>query len=291
MTQEETVLYFGYGSNLDAKDWNEWCERTGRDPSGITELEPCWLPDHRLKFHYHSRLREGGAADVEPAGCGHAVPGVLFSLNSNALANMDKKEGHPNIYRRTNVTVIKGDGTSVEAITYRVQPDRIGDHVAPTSHYVGLIESNLIRNNLPIVDLKNAIENNEKSYPVDHLFVYGTLMSGEFRGTTLEQFSISEGVKARAEGALYHLGDYPGMRPAKNERVIGELHRLDDVFTALQSLDRVEGFYGFTSPDSLYNRTLIQVEVEQKMIWAWTYFYASEPPAGSKINSGDWRTL
>ena len=110
MTGSDSTLYFGYGSNLDADDWNIWCEEKKLDPSGVKEIGPCWLPDHRLKFHYRSFRREGGAADVVPAGCGHAVPGVLFELNDRALANMDRKEGHPNTYQRTMVDVLLPDG-------------------------------------------------------------------------------------------------------------------------------------------------------------------------------------
>lgn len=289
MSEEDGALYFGYGSNLDTKDWMQWCEQRGADPSGRTELEPCWLPDHRLTFHYHSRSREGGAADVTPAGCGHAVPGVLFSLNANALANMDRKEGHPSVYCRTTVNVLKSDGTSVEAMTYRVTPAKISDYVPPTSAYVDLIERNLIRHKLPIGDLKSAIDNLDTSYPVRHLFVYGTLMKGQSRHGTITHHISNQGLTASALGTLYDLGTYPGMRSASTGVVYGELYEMDDVFSTLQSLDRVEGFYGFQSSDSLFHRTLIQVEVNGERVWAWSYFYAHQPDSEGIIESGDWR--
>ena len=289
MSEEEHVLYFGYGSNLDTKDWMQWCEQRGADPSGRTELEPCWLPDHRLTFHYHSRSREGGAADVTPAGCGHTVPGVLFSLNANALANMDRKEGHPTVYRRTMVNVVKADGSSVEAMTYRVTQEKISDYVPPTSAYVDLIKRNLLRHKLPIEDLKNAIEDSDSSYPVRRLFVYGTLMKGQSRHSTITHHIANQGIKASTKGALYNLGDYPGMRCSDSGTVHGELYEMDEVFLTLQSLDRVEGFYGFQSPNSLFRRTLIQVEVNGEIVWAWSYFYAQEPDLSDRIESGDWR--
>jgi gamma-glutamylcyclotransferase (GGCT)/AIG2-like uncharacterized protein YtfP len=64
---------------------------------------------------------------------------------------------------------------------------------------------------------------------------------------------------------------------------------MDEVFLTLQSLDRVEGFYGYQSQNSLFRRTLIQVEVNGEFVWAWSYFYAQEPELNDRIESGDWR--
>ncbi|MDA8790325.1 gamma-glutamylcyclotransferase [bacterium] len=291
MAEEARTLYFGYGSNLDRNDWLEWCEEKGVNPSGIEEITPCWLPDYRLKFHYRSSRRRGGAADVVPAGCGHAVPGVLFALSDNALANMDRKEGHPNYYERCNVNVLLPNGTSMEAVTYTLVEHRKGEYVAPTSHYAALVRTGLERRNLPITDLKMAIENSDESYPVPYLFVYGTLMAGEYRSATLEQHTFQPGVTAQVKGTLYNLGNYPGMRPSEEDRVFGELYRLKDVFLGLQSLDRVEGFYGFKSDDSLFKRTLIEVETEEGKVWAWSYIYAEGIDEAHRIQSGDWRAL
>tara|TARA_B110000305_G_C19383318_1_gene610800 strand:+ start:386 stop:1267 length:882 start_codon:yes stop_codon:yes gene_type:complete len=290
MAEDESTLYFGYGSNLDIDDWNIWCEEKGVDPSGVDELGPCWLPDHRLKFHYRSFRREGGAADVIPAGCGHAVPGVLFSLTENALANMDRKEGHPNTYRRTTVKVILPDGSSTEAITYRLQPAKQGEYVPPTSYYASLIEGGLNKRKLPIEDLKNAIGNSDYSYPVKHLFVYGTLMQDQVRHETLIQHTTEGHRKADAPGTLYHLGAYPGMLTQPEGRVLGEVHELSNVFLGLQSLDRVEGFYGFDSTDSLFQRTLMEIEVADEKVWAWTYIYNGTVNDAVVLASGDWRT-
>ena len=291
MAEEARTLYFGYGSNLDRNDWLEWCEEKGVNPSGIEEVTPCWLPEYRLKFRYRSSRRRGGAADVVPAGCGHAVPGVLFALSDNALANMDRKEGHPNYYERCNVNVLLPNGTSMEAVTYTLVEHRKGEYVAPTAHYAALVRTGLERRNLPIADLKMAIENSDESYPVPYLFVYGTLMAGEYRGATLEQHTFQPGVTAQVKGKLYNLGNYPGMRPSEEDRVFGELYRLNDVFLGLQSLDRVEGFYGFKSDDSLFKRTLIEVETEEGKVWAWSYMYAEGIDEEHRIQSGDWRAL
>ena len=48
------MLYFAYGSNLDAENWALWCETKGYDSVSIEPLGPAWLPDHELVFHYQS---------------------------------------------------------------------------------------------------------------------------------------------------------------------------------------------------------------------------------------------
>ena len=53
----EVVLYFAYGSNLDFDDWSRWCKQKQKDPSGLVELEPAFLPDYELRFHYYSGSR------------------------------------------------------------------------------------------------------------------------------------------------------------------------------------------------------------------------------------------
>ena len=80
------------------------------------------------------------------------------------------------------------------------------------------------------------------------------------------------------------------MLPSKSGQVHGEIYELDDVFLGLQSLDRVEGFYGFTANGSLFKRTILKVEIEGRHVWAWTYIYGEAIDASLKIPSGRWRT-
>ena len=80
-------LYFGYGSNLDWNDWVQYCEKKSAHPDGLKEREPAWLVGHHLKFHYHSRGRKGGAADVVPIDAYHATPGALFDVSEDASIN------------------------------------------------------------------------------------------------------------------------------------------------------------------------------------------------------------
>ena len=288
---EEEVLYFGYGSNLDVSDWKSWCERKHLPYDGLVEISPCWLPNYTMKFHYFSSSRDGGAADIVENGRGHAVPGVLFSMDQDALAAMDQKEGtQAGVYARRMVHVALPDGTFVEALTYCVTPPRREDKfIQPTKQYIGLIEKGLKKRNLPIGELKNAIEDFSPSFPVEKIFVYGTLMEGEVRSSTTKQLCNGEARSASISGELADLGAFPGLI-AGDGTVKGELYHLDQVYSALQTLDSIEGFYGYGSDDSLYIRTIVEVQTDEGTEWAWTYMYNEQNGSlNPMIDSGDWR--
>ena len=285
------TLYFGYGSNLDWGDWKSWCEKKNLRYDGLVEISPCWLPNYSLKFHYFSNGRKGGAADVVETGRGHAVPGVLFRMNDVTLEVMDQKEEiEVEAYERRDVKVILPNGTFVEAMTYCVtQNSREERFIQPTDAYTNLIQQGLEKRKLPIAELKNAIENFSPSYPIEKIFVYGTLMDGEVRSSTMMECSNGEGKPATSTGSLLNLGDYPGMI-AGNEGVIqGEVYQIDQVYLTLQTLDSIEGFYGYDSTHSLYTRTIVRIDTEQGPEWAWTYVYNKEDGREYEtIESGNW---
>ena len=290
--EDENTLYFGYGSNLDWDDWQAWCEDKKLRSDGLVEISPCWLPNYSMKFHYFSNSREGGAADVIETGRGHAVPGVLFSMNADALRAMDQKEGvKAGAYARRKVEVILPNGTFVQALTYCVTENRREERfIQPTSKYCSLIENGLKKRKLPIGELKNAIENFTQSYPIENIFVYGTLMKGESRHPTLSEYSIGEGRLASTDGMLIDLDDYPGMLTGKEGTVYGEVYQIDQMFPTLKTLDTIEGFYGYESTDSLFTRTIVQIKTERGQEWAWTYAYNNHDEENVHvIESGNWK--
>ena len=290
--EDDATLYFGYGSNLDWDDWKSWCEKKNLRFEGLVEVSPCWLPNYSMKFHYYSRGREGGAADVVETGRGHAVPGVLFRMDDVTLKAMDRKEGiKAEAYERRKVRVTLPNGTFVDALTYCVTEKRKEKRfIQPTSMYSNLILNGLKKRKLPIEELKSAIENFSPSYPIENLFVYGTLMRGEQRHSTLEECCVGEGRSATAHGKILDLGNYPGMIAGDDGVIQGEVYHIDQVYPALQTLDSIEGFYGYDSDHSLFIRTIVQIRTENGSEWAWTYVYNQEEGVESQaIESGDWR--
>ena len=285
----EVTLYFAYGSNLDFEDWTKWCANKKADPSGMVELEPAFLPDYELKFHYYSGSREGGAADVVPSSVGNLVPGVLFELNSKTLELMDVKEGVKyNCYERKWVEVIKFDGSVVKALIYVVCQEKIENRfVEPTLEYTNLIRNGLIKRGLPTEFLDLSVSTKLKSSTLNYIFVYGTLMKQESRNGLMEQYSAEFLGQKSINGKLLDLSSFPGMVHDFNLVIKGELYYCQEIENCLEKLDWIEGFHGYDTEDSMFTRIITKVNDENSPKWAWTYLYNGE--SDNVINSGSWR--
>ena len=285
MTQNRR--YFGYGSNLDWDDWVAFCRKNNANPDGLMERAPAWLVEHHLKFHYYSSGRKGGAADVVPINTYHATPGVLFDVDEEAWTTLVRKEGAPNYYEEKEVLVIGSDGRLQKATTFVVCKHRQkADFVQPTDEYRQLIHDGLEHRGLPTFGLDQALKHSFDQPTINHLFVYGTLMSGQNRFNQLEPY-VRSSTKGWTKGQLHHLGSFPGLK--LDEGVVhGELIEMRDVEQCLERTDGIEGFRGFGHQDSFYDRTIVQVQTEQGVVWAWTYVYAHDVDADSIIEDGRW---
>ncbi len=155
-----------------------------------------------------------------------------------------------------------------------------------------------------------------------NLFVYGTLMRG-FQSHRLIPEN-SKMTKGKIAGNLYHYcagypvakilrhpdsveGSYnyqkdieiqndrnrvePACLPLnlKFGKVFGELYEIpytgdNNIF---KMLDNYEGFDP-NSNDRLYNRTLVPVQTENRIIWAWVYNMEEAPSSSVHILSGNW---
>lgn len=285
MTQNRR--YFGYGSNLDWDDWVAFCRKHNANPDGLMERAPAWLVEHHLKFHYYSSGRKGGAADVVPINTYHATPGVLFDVDEEAWTTLVRKEGAPNYYEEKEVLVIGSDGRLQKATTFVVCKHRQkADFVQPTDEYRQLIHDGLEHRGLPTFGLDQALQHSFDQPTINHLFVYGTLMSGQGRFNQLEPY-VRSSTKGWTKGQLHHLGSFPGLK--LDEGVVhGELIEMRDVEQCLERTDGIEGFRGFGHQDSFYDRTIVQVQTEQGVVWAWTYVYAHDVDEDSIIEDGRW---
>ena len=283
------MMYFGYGSNLDWKDWKGFCERNGRSPDGFTEIEPAWILGHNMKFHYHSSGRNGGAADVVPLNHYHATPGALFELDEDTWQTMNMKEGtRGGYYKPKEVLVVRQSGEICTALTYVVCEDKIKQHYTePSAEYEELIRQGLLNRKLPDTGLDHSMDGCWERPVIEHLFVYGTLMSGEVRHGELSPY-VESRVNGSAKGVLYDLDDYPGMKIGEG-LVHGELIKMNDVESCLTDMDSIEGFYGYESKNSLYKRTIVLIQTNDGAKWAWTYLYSGHVEENNRIKSGRWK--
>jgi len=281
---------FAYGSNLNLKDLELWCQRLGRPPALMVRPgEPAYLPDHELVFDYHSSSRKGGVLDLRPS-IGKVVPGALFEVTEADLRTLDLKEGVPLIYRQVEKRVLLPDGRETTARAYEVSPEyRLPAPVEPAAAYVEIVAQGLAAFGHDDGMLRAAARGAETPFLVTGLFVYGTLLRGGSRHAEFERCGGAAGtLPATAHGALLDCGAFPGMIAGTEGTVHGELVGLRDVPLALTHLDGVEGFEGFEAARALFRRALIKVTTagagEQL---AWTYLWAGTD-RHPRIPGGDW---
>lgn len=119
-----------------------------------------------------------------------------------------------------------------------------------------------------------------------HLFLYGTLMTGEPGYRELElQGRLTLIARDRIAGTLYDLGDYPGAVPGGTGMIMGELFlpRDDGV---LAMLDKYEVYDPASPAESEYMR--VRVKTLDRAVNAWTYAYNQDVNGAPVIASGCW---
>jgi len=104
------VIYFAYGSNMSSK-------RLLRRVRAAHVLGIGTLHAHRLAFQKVSDVDGSGKADIVTQDSEH-VMGVLYRLDAEAKAILDRHEGLGTGYTEKQVTVIDGNGSTVTALTY-----------------------------------------------------------------------------------------------------------------------------------------------------------------------------
>lgn len=86
------IYYFAYGSNMDPKQMAERCPNSKL-------IGKAYLSDYKLGFTHYSNNQKSAAADIIVTK-NECVWGLVYELIKEDLDNLDKREGHPNIYRR-----------------------------------------------------------------------------------------------------------------------------------------------------------------------------------------------
>ncbi len=139
------MLYFAYGSNLNAQAVAEWCRHCGHRVPSIKPGKPAILDNYRLCFPIFSEYWGGGTADIvyDP---GKYVAGALFEVSDNDMRTLDAKVGRKldgekeiGLYKRIEIKVAPlAKGEAVRAVTYQgVNIEKY--HIPPTQHYMDLL--------------------------------------------------------------------------------------------------------------------------------------------------------
>lgn len=75
------------------------------------------LPNYRLIFAGYSRVWRGGVASVKRSK-GDKVVGAVYEISERCLRSLDKCEGYPGTYDRTDVLVFPDLGDSIRSVAY-----------------------------------------------------------------------------------------------------------------------------------------------------------------------------
>ena len=98
-----------------------------------------------------------------------------------------------------------------------------------------------------------------------YVFVYGSLLKGEYNHNYYLNDSKYIGEAKINNYKLYDLGSYPGIKPENEVSVLGELYLVD--YNELVELDVLEG------NGSLYNRKIVKCDSKRNQFCAYTYEY------------------
>lgn len=132
-------LYFAYGMNTNSEEMAYRCP-------GAQSLGHARLIDHAFRFAVH--------ADVVPC-LGSYVDGVLWNITDQDLASLDRLEGYPIYYGRTQVRVSQGSRV-VLALCYSMQPGNPDS--PPSAPYMDMVLEGYEQHHVPTDQLWNLID-------------------------------------------------------------------------------------------------------------------------------------
>jgi len=148
------VKYFAYGSNMDINDLLQWCETRKLSLSQFELTGTAYIEGFKLSFNHYSKERKGGVANIisqhDTDNSSIRTYGLLFEIDNQTRNIIRKKEGYPQDYGEIELCVHLANGTTVKAITYKVQKKmETVSEKKPTGYYLGLILSNARKNHFP----------------------------------------------------------------------------------------------------------------------------------------------
>lgn len=112
--QEDRILYFAYGSNMDKNQMKDRCPEHRFISVAILE-------GYKLVYDGYSSIRKGAVANIVESP-DEIVYGVLYEISKEDKERLDRFEGVPDYYKIKNVKVKDREGKEYIAITYYREP-------------------------------------------------------------------------------------------------------------------------------------------------------------------------
>jgi len=143
---EKRVRVFGYGSLMLSSELKRTLKS---DYIKTTKLPIGTLRGYRLIYDYYSSTRGGGALDLIEGSEDDYVLGTVTEMPYSAMEKIDKREGHPNTYRRTKLLAKSGE-EKIDVYCYIVVDEkRKKEQVPPTEEYNRIVIDGMRENGLP----------------------------------------------------------------------------------------------------------------------------------------------
>ena len=146
---QNTVWYFAYASNMSRAQVTQRAGEAG-------EERVARLDNYELNFNKVTRGGTG-SANLVPAE-GQTVWGVLYRLSEQQSRALDRFEGVPEHYRRSEVNVTDAQGNKLGAQVYLARKVRKG--LKPDRHYLARIVQGAEEHGLPadyVAQLKKVV--------------------------------------------------------------------------------------------------------------------------------------
>jgi gamma-glutamylcyclotransferase (GGCT)/AIG2-like uncharacterized protein YtfP len=290
------LLYFAYGSNLNASNLQSWCEERGLIYPLGEKVANAYLPDTRLIVNYASSFRRGGILNIKYQ-LGQAAPGALFRVLPGGWTVLDTKGDREHMYKHLNIIALTDDGREHVAVAYQIDTAKTSPtFVPPHPDYLRIVREGMAAHEIDARMFAAVTEGKEPDFFINHLFVYGTLMSGCPRHYILAAWTdLDSRVEAQVHGLLYNSWKgFPCLSPDVTGRrtVTGELYTLKDPKKAFEFLDIVETAKRYATAGAFFRRAIIEVRsANGSPCLAWTYFVDMSVEGMPRIPSGNWRAV
>lgn len=139
----KTKLYGAYGSNMNLWQIAHRCPDARVYGTGT-------IKDYRLTF------RASGVANIEPYMC-DSVPIVLWNITNTCEKALDRYEGYPDFYTKTQVPVVTEEGDEETVFVYVMTEKFQNKPALPSHYYFNIIKEGYKENNIPPGCLTEAL--------------------------------------------------------------------------------------------------------------------------------------
>jgi gamma-glutamylcyclotransferase len=119
--------------------------------------------DYRVDFDKPSI--DGSAKAALRKSTGYDAFGVLFQISMSELDKLDRAEGAPKGYTRTDNFIVSRIGANTDSVAITYLPNQFDPKLSPYDWYLALVLAGALKNELPIAYIESLRANRYQSDP------------------------------------------------------------------------------------------------------------------------------